>query len=325
MIPLLNNFLKTDTESFVAINLGNQYIKGLVVKGDEIIDFFLKEKKDIPTTLREIWQEKKITTDTVKISLKDAATIVRYFPFPKLEKKKIKQTLFYELNKHIPFPPEEVYFDFSILEELNPSEIFVLLAVAKKEFINNILQIFEKEKMKVSSITLDSICLINLFLKNQAETKINSCILDIGNSFSTLTILKKETPHLTRDIGFGIKDIFNIISHTKNMPLEEIENWFACVENHNEVLELSQDSISGLCKEIKSSFDYFEVNKGERVEKLYLTGGLTYIKNIDNVFKDYLDVETGFLDNAQNLKISFSKEDFNRVKNSFSVALGLVL
>ena len=178
----LPKFSLKSPETFTAINLGSRYLKGLIVKENKITDFFLKERQDLAGTLRQIWQEKKISTDRVRLSLKDPSTLVRYFSFPKLEKKKMRQTLFYELNKHIPFSPEDVYFDFSILEETHPSEAFLVLAVAKKDFINSILDIFEKEKLKVLDITLYSICLMNFFLQSILENKINSCILDVGNS-----------------------------------------------------------------------------------------------------------------------------------------------
>jgi type IV pilus assembly protein PilM len=321
----LPKFSLSGPESFVAIDLGNHCLKGLVVEQNKVRDFFLKGRHDLSSALRQVWQEKKIPTDRVKLSLKDPATLVRYFSFPNLEKKKMKQTLFYELNKHIPFPPDEVYFDFSILKETHPGEVFLVLAVAKKDFINLISDIFAKEKLKILEITLDSVCLMNLFLEANPENKINSCILDVGSSFSTLTILQKRIPYLTRDLAFSTKDIINLLSNIKNIPLPEIEKWLISEANHPEVLGLVQDNIAALCKEVKNSFNYFEVNKGERIEKLYLAGGITYITDIAKLFKDELDLEVGFLDIPPKINISCSKEKFNAVKNSFTAALGLVL
>ncbi|MDD4183376.1 MAG: pilus assembly protein PilM [Candidatus Omnitrophica bacterium] len=324
-IRLFNNFFKKETQDFVGINIGNYYVKGLIVRAGRVTDYFIKEKKELPTTLKQIWQEKNISTNKVKLSVKDNSTLVRYFNFPKIDKKKIKQTLFYELNKHIPFPPEEVYFDFSILEE-NPSDLFLLLAVAKKELINSAIDIFEKEKKEILDISLDSICLVNVFLAYyKEEKKINTSILDIGYGFSTLTVLRNGVPFMTRDLTFGTKDILSIISNVKNVPIQSIDKWIAATENHKEFLELSQDNIAALCREVKSSFDYFEVNKGERIEKVFLTGGLSSIGGIEALFKEYLECEVLFLDNLLNLKSVFKPEQFNMIKNTFSVSSGIIL
>lgn len=324
-IQQFNKILKKETQDFVGINLGNYYLKGLIVRAGQVTDYFIKEKSDLPLALKQIWQEKNISTNKVKLSVKDHSTLVRYFNFPKIDKKKIKQTLFYELNKHIPFSPEEVYFDFSILEE-NPTDLFLLLAVAKKELINNVIDIFEKEKKEILDISLDSVCLVNVFLAYyKEEKKINTSILDIGYGFSTLTVLRGGIPFMTRDLTFGTKDILSIMSHIKNIPMQAIDKWVTSKENHKEFLELAQDNIAALCREIKSSFDYFEVNKGERIEKVFLTGGLSSIAGIETLFKEYLECEVLFLDNLLNLKSVFNQEQFDAMKNTFSVSSGVVL
>ena len=328
MMPLLkDNLFKKPAESFVGLNLGNCYVKGLLVKENKISDCFSeKRKEDLPTLLKEIWQKRKIPTDKVKISIKNPSALIRYFPFPKVDKKKMREVIFYELNKHIPFSPEEVYFDFAVLEELSGSEIFLLLAVAKKEFIDGILEVFDKENLKILEINLDSICLTNLFLNAyKEEKKINNCILDLGYSSSSLTILKKEMPFLTRDIEFRTKDLLALVSHLKNMTIPDVEAWLLSLENHTEFFELVQDDLSNLCNELKSSFDYFELNKGERIERLYLTGGLASCKDIENIFKDILGIEVSILDNFKDLKIKIPQEKIANFKNSLSVAMGLVL
>ena len=324
-IPLFNNFLKTGSNDFVAINLGSHYLKGLVIKGNRITDFFLKERKDLSTALKEIWQEKKISSDRIKLSVKDPSTMVRYFSFPRLEKKKLRQTLFYELNKHIPFAPQDVYFDFSILKEISPSQVYIVLAVAKKDFIDNITQAFEKEKLKILDISLDSISLINVFLASGVDKLKNVCILDARASFSTLSLLAKDMPILTRDLNFNMKEILSTLSHVRQIPMSEIDKWLVSNEPQNETLKLIEDNITSLCKELKSSFDYFEVNKAEHIEKLYITGGISYLKGVESIFKDFLDIEVEYLGMPQKLIIDFKEGNFRAIEKSFTVAFGLVL
>lgn len=322
-------FLKAKAESYVSINLGNYFLKGLVANGEQISDYFIEPSKDLEAAIKKVWAEKKITTRRVKISVKNPACLVRYFSFPKLERKKLQQALFYELNKFIPFPPADVYFDYCILKELSPQEVFILLAVAKKDFINSILEIFKKNNLKISEINLDSICLVNLFLESYDEARqINSCILDIGYNFSTMTIINKNVPFLTRDVKFCISDIYQIIARTKNISVSEVGNWLASLNDKKEFQDLVQDSISNLCREIKSSFDYFEVSKGEHLDKLYLSGGMVSVRGIENIFSEILDIKVEILNVNPKNKESLAKilldEKFSRIKNNFAVAFGLI-
>lgn len=329
MTRLLNNFFKKSAESFTAINVGNFYLKGLVVKEGKAVDYFLQRNEGLSPSIEKICKAGKIPTKTIKISLKDSSCLVRYFPFPKMEKKKLHQALFYQMSKLIPFSPEDVYFDFSLLKEINQSQEFILLAIAKKDCIDKILEAFAKHNIKVSQICLDSVCLTNLFLNNQGQHgKTNSCILDIGYGFSTITILEKEIPYLTRDTKFNAKEIVQIISRVKDLSEAEIEKQFLSTQDNNEFLELAKNSISGLCQEIKSSFDYFEMNRDKAVEKVYLTGGLASLKGIEPLFKEYLGVDTEILtafSEQKKVEVEALGKEFDSFKNSFAATFGLIL
>lgn len=326
----MGNFLKNKlADSFVGINLGNFYIKGLLIKEGQVRDYFIEKKEDLPTTIEKIWTNRKSLPRRVRVSVKNSACLVRYFSFPKMDKKRMQQAIFYEMAKFIPFSPHEVYFDYYVLKEISPEEVFILLAVAKKDFIDKILEIFTKANLTVSQINLDSIALINLFFNNYPDNKdINSCLLDIGYNFSVMTILNKGIPFLTRDIKFSTKDVFEVISRLKNINFSQVEKWLDSLKTPDEFLKLAQDNISSLCKEMKSSFDYFEVNKAEHLNKIFITGGLASLKGIGNIFSEALEIDTVILDvfpKNKKLNLTFSDTKFNAFINSFSVPFGLIL
>jgi len=331
MIPLLQSkFIRQERDDFVGINLGNYYIKGVIVEGGKATRYFIEKNAKLSETIRKLHDEKKIPKKKIKISVKSPSCLVRYFTFPKMDRKKLNQAIFYEMNKFIPFEPTEVYFDFFILKENNPTEISILLAAAKKNFIDQIINTFSDVGLRISGINLDSICLNNLFLDNYEEAeKINACILDIGYNFSTMTILNKGMPFLTRDFKFSAKDTFQVISRIKNISLAEVEKWILSLKNSKEFLKLISDSISGACKEVKSSFDYFEVNKGEHVDKVYISGGLVSIGNLEEGFAENLESDAEILKalpkGEKKLSEVFEGKEFAALKNSFSAAFGLIL
>ena len=325
-----NNFLKTKEETSAGINIGNRYLKGLILRQGKVFDYFTELNQDLPKTLKKIWSERKIPAKTVKVSVKNPSCLVRYFTFPKMEKKRLEQALFYELNKHIPFSPEEVFFDYHILKDTSPSEFLVLLAVAKKDFISAVLEAFSSLGITVSQINLDSICLINLFLDRFGDNKENNaCILDIGSSFSIMTIMDKGMPFLTRDVKFSAKDIIDISARAKGIKPDEAEKELLALNINREFLEIIQGCISGLCKEMKSSFDYFEVNKGEHVDKLYLSGGLAAVRGIEKIFADSLDTEVEILPVLPMFLKQFDElsqdERFNSLKSSLAAVFGLLI
>ncbi len=323
--------IKKNSETFTGINLGNSSVKGLTVKQGKIIDYFVEPKKEISEIIDILSKKKKIGAKKIKISLKDPSCLVRYFSFPKVEKKKLKQSLFYQLNKLTPYPPEEVCFDYSVLKEIGPSQVYILLAVAKKNYIQSILESFERKGYLVSEITLDSISLMNLYLDQHSEDKENNvCILDIGHSFSTMNILEKGVPFLSREAKFNTKDVIDVISRIKNISEKKaIESLLKMGRKKEDFFDILEENISDWCKEIKNSFDFFELNRGQSINKLYVTGGLAAISVISEIFSQNLEVDAEILipDASANLNFSsnFPKKDYQGYRHNLAACFGLVL
>jgi type IV pilus assembly protein PilM len=322
--------VRRNAEAFTAINIGNYFIKGIVVKKGKIADCFIETNKNLSEVIGKLKSDKKIPTKKIRISLKSSDCLVRYFSFPKTEKRKLRQALYYQLNKFIPYRPDEVYFDYTILKEITSSQNQILLAVAKKKHIDSILESFEKKGFSISEITLDSISLINLYLDKYPENKkINSCILDIGHSFSTMNILEEGLPFFSREAKFSTKDLIEIITRVKNISEKEAVGVLAKVNKKSDLFTILEENISDWCKEIKNSFDFFELNKGKSLDKLYITGGLAAVPNITAIFSENLEIDAEILipdeSNSLSFSDSFSKKNYSEYKHNLAVTFGLLL
>jgi len=95
--------VRRNAEAFTAINIGNYFIKGIVVKKGKIADCFIETNKNLSEVIGKLKSDKKIPTKKIRISLKSSDCLVRYFSFPKTEKRKLRQALYYQLNKFIPY------------------------------------------------------------------------------------------------------------------------------------------------------------------------------------------------------------------------------
>lgn len=322
--------LRRSTQAYTGINLGNGFIKGVTVKQGKVIACFVEPKGEISDTIDILKKGRKIREKRIKISLKDSSCLVRYFSFPKTDRRKLKQALYYQLNKFIPYPPGEVYFDYAVLKEISPSQDYILLAVAKKNYIQEILNIFEKKGFSVSEITLDSVSLINLYLNRYPEDeKINSCLLDIGHNFSSMNILEKGVPFLSREAKFCAKDIIDVISRTKEIEEPESIKFLMELGKGGKFFDVVEEEVSGWCREIKNAFDFFELNKESKIDKLYVTGGLSSATGLENVFSKNMGIPTEVLDPCRQDKGKFGeifKDDkIKFFKNNLAVPFGLIL
>ncbi len=321
ILTMINN-LFTPKREVVCIDIGFKYIKGIFFSEGKIVEFFQEKREGQELPLANILKKYKLLSKKVKLALKGEDTLIRYIPFPKVEKKKIKEVVQYEISRYIPFPKEEIYFDVFVLDNnYGKDELLLLLAVIKKNFLDDLIKKLEKEKIDCQEINLQSIALLNLFLKSET-TKVNTAIVDVGRESTLLNLVKGTIPYLSREAKVGGNTLCEKIASLKNLSLDGSEDFISNPDNSKEVIEIGESFFNQIVEEIRNSFDYFEVNTGERINKVYLTGGITKIKGIEAAISSSLDVRVENWNPLRTLNFSY-KEDFSNSIGPFTVALGL--
>lgn len=316
----LDSLFKPEKD-FVCLDIGSISVKGLVFSKGEIVDFF-REKLEDTSYLVDILKKYKLLSKSVKIALKGEDTLIRCIPFPKIEKEKIKETFKYEIAKYIPFSAEEVYFDIFILDEnYSQNEVFLMLAVIKKTFLDKLIKQLIEGRINCKEINLHHIALLNLFLKTEPD-KLNCAIVEIGRSSTLLNLVKGVIPYLSREVKVGGQFLYEEISSIKNLRLEEVENFIATAEDKKEIFKIGDNFFSQLIEEIKKSLDYFEITTGEKIERIYLTGSFSKIEDIEEFIGACLKIEVTRWSPFAVLNLPCKKELYEQ-EEFFSVALGL--
>ncbi|MCX5701911.1 MAG: pilus assembly protein PilM, partial [Candidatus Omnitrophica bacterium] len=164
----------------------------------------------------------------VNISVSGPAAIIRYVDFPKMKEEELRKALKYEAQKYIPFSSSEVNLDGYILkQDLADNKMLVLLAAAKKDFINQRLQLIQDSGIRVNMIGIDSLALVNAFNFNYSEEgnlkNKTIALLNIGASTSNLNILENGIPRLTRDIQIAGNNFSQKIAENLGIDFKSAE------------------------------------------------------------------------------------------------------
>lgn len=313
-INKLTAFLHPKDNDYVAIDLGMGLVKACLVKNNQLEDIFIGKGGDYPSAIA-LLKEKGLASKKLKVSIKGPSTIVRCIPFPKAAKSNLREAIGYELSKYIPFPENSIYYDIFVLDDnYSREELFVLIAGAKKETVDSLLQEFRQANLEVQEITLNSIALTNLFSVTESNSE-NTLIVDIGFSSTLLNILKKGLLYLSREIKISGKNVLDKIRDYKP-PSEGEElkyDWIG-----------SEEIIVEFLSEIKNSSDYFEMNVGEKIQKILLTGGYAHLEVFRYSIQSTINARLEIWKPTETLKIKLSSEA-ERVKNALSVVIGLSL
>ncbi|MDP2938775.1 MAG: type IV pilus assembly protein PilM [Candidatus Omnitrophota bacterium] len=338
---------KSKPKTFVGLDIGASSVKVVEINNDAVgftIDKFTVEavnQDDVASSIANALEKSGVATKTVNTSVSGQGVIIRYVVMPKMPLSDIKSSISLEADKYFPFPLEEVIMDCFILED-SPLEnkVFVLIAAAKKELIEQRIALLLKLNLEPQIISTDSIAMANVF--NVLGPKLNIdyaldsqgrvsslAVLNIGATFSNLNIIKNNLPCFTRDIFIGGIDFTKKISNILGLDMKAAENLKlnGPDDEKQKILDACESVLNNLLTEIRLSFDYFETENNIPVSHLYLSGGGSYLKGLDETMRQGLGIEIDLWQPFLGLNVNpnLSTRDLKAQANKLSIAIGLAL
>ena len=325
ILDIVKKFIEKEDTGYVTLDLGKGYLKGFYLQEGQIEKVFIEKNKGNAIEASSEWLRREgLLSKPVSVAIKGEHTLVRYVPFTKVDKKSLKEAFSYEVSKFIPFNKENIYFDVFVIDEnYSKDECLVLLAVIKKDFLDPFIKAFQDQNMNIQKITLNNIALINLFLHASQQEK-NAALVDVGAESSLLTLVRKNVPCLSREGKTCTNDFFQKVAKKKKIKVQEAENFVGALTEHTEIGEIIEEIGLELAEEIKNSLDYFEVNWGQSIQRILLTGWLSRIQEFSSIMARSLDIEVAVWDPlvSRGIKVDNSVAGFKEI---LAVSLGLTV
>ena len=168
---------------------------------------------------------------TITVGLGSEFSTARVLNFPFFERRKILQSLPFELEDVIPFSQSDAIFDFRLIHQKTNSSKVLALAVPKKH-IQDLLILCEDAGLNPDIISLDGIALANHFEnifsgpvqvdgEETVAARKTEMAIHIGYSKTLIDVIQDRSLIATRALYFGGKDIANAISRAYSLPYLE--------------------------------------------------------------------------------------------------------
>lgn len=117
---------------------------------------------EIRKLINEFLREHRISSADIFLAIGRDLTILRYIELPSAVKENLRGTLLYEMEKYVPLPVSDIYFDYQIIAENREADtLTVLLVVVKKEFIDPYLDRENPLGAGISGIEINSTAFAN--------------------------------------------------------------------------------------------------------------------------------------------------------------------
>ncbi|MDD5680619.1 MAG: type IV pilus assembly protein PilM [Candidatus Omnitrophica bacterium] len=266
----------------------------------------------------------------VAIAVPGSSVVVRFIELPRMNEEELRNAIVFEAEKYIPFSLNEVVVDHQLLiPHLGDNKMLVLLIAAKKDIINERLDLINRAGMSASVLDVVSLANVNAFLSAPQRNKSGtSAVVNIGAKATDINIIAEGVLYFTRSIQIGGDDLTKSIMESMSLNLKDAEELKINPKDKTaEVAEKTKAMLRAIVDEIRLSFSYYENQSGRNIEKVYLGGGVSKSNNICEIMKENLDVEIALWDPTAAIALEPSADSqlVNSLKYQMGTAIGLAL
>ena len=190
---------------------------GRTFKGIVLVDYFLKKYPPAPAQtgksgvesepdplaldLRNFIRERGVKPDQIIVGLPKDKVTLKEIILPKVEEKQLQEILEYEVERHIPFTSQSISFDYQVLNK-EENALKVLLAIAKKDELQKIVNLLDLEHPKPFVVDIASIAGTNwLISRNGLSEGSITAVVDIGVDSVDICLLSGKEVRITRSFS----------------------------------------------------------------------------------------------------------------------------
>jgi len=292
------------------------------------------------TTLRELLQERNIRPGRVLLSVSGQSVFSRFVKLPPVDRDKVYQIILYEAQQNVPFPMDEVVWDYQLIGG-SSGELDVMLAAIKSDIIEELTGCVAESGLEPDLVDVAPMALYNAVRYNYSDLPECTLVVDMGARSTDLIFLEKGRV-FSRSIPVAGNAITQQIMQEFNMSFADAE---ALKKAHafvafggayegpkSEVVDKVSKSVRSvmtrLHAEINRSVNFYRSQQsGQQPTLLLLAGGTSAIPYTDSFLKDKMKVEVDYLNPFLNVAVdsAIETDEIGRYANQMGQVVGLAL
>lgn len=346
-----------NSKSFLSLDFGAGSLKAAEFELDEAGNLLLKQYGIRPLGLegsqdssRENVLRKAITELTAERGLRAKKTNVcapgfhtfsKFVKLPPVDTSKVTQIIQYEAQQNVPFPLEEVVWDYQILGTTPSGELEVLLVAIKADVVEGLFRTAEATGLRLQLVDVSPAALTNAFRYNYPDLEGCTMLLDIGAKTSNVLFFEKGKVY-SRGINIGANAITQEFAAEAKMRFAEAEKmkiaegFVSLGGAYEEPENPHQAAISKIARQVMTRL-HIQVNQtiqfyrgqqgGSAPQRLMLAGGASIMPYTAQFFAEKLNLPVEYFNPFRNVGIdpSINLEELAQVAHSFGEIVGLGL
>jgi type IV pilus assembly protein PilM len=268
----------------------------------------------IAIVLREMMHEMQIKRGTVNYAIAAQSAFLRFVKLPLVDEEKIDRIIGFEAQQNVPFPMDEVVWDYQLVGG-SDEQVRVVIVAIKTDYLEDINAAVEECGLRVDKVGMATTGLYNAFRYNYSEILGCSLLVDIGARTTNLIFVEPGNVFF-RNIPIGGNSITAAIAKEFGEPFTAAElrkkrDGFVSLggvyaepadSDVARVSKIARNTMTRLHTELMRSITYYRAQQqGSRPERIFLCGGSAGMPYMREFFHEKLKVPIEFFNPLRNV------------------------
>jgi type IV pilus assembly protein PilM len=267
--------------------------------------------------VREMMREMHIHRDPVNYAVPAQSVFARFVKLPALAAEKVDKIISFEAQQNVPFPIDEVVWDYQLVGGGMGERIQVVIVAIKRDLLDEINNYMEETGLRTRIVGVAPMALYNTFRYTYPDLSGCSLLVDIGAR--TANVLFIESGRIfSRSVPIGGSIITAAIAREFNESFAEAEtrkrrDGFVPLAgaaepadpNISRVSKIARSTMTRLHAELMRSITHYCAQQdGNRPARIFLCGSGAGMPNMREFFQEKLELPVEFFNALQKVIIS---------------------
>jgi type IV pilus assembly protein PilM len=270
--------------------------------------------------VRQALDELQINNGDVNYAVPGQSVFARFVKLPAVDEEKVERIIAFEAQQNVPFPIDEVVWDYQLVGAGADEQIQVVLVAIKADLLDEINAGVEGARLRTAVVDVAPMALYNAFRYNYSDLTGCSLLVDIGARTTNLLFIESARV-FSRSVPIGGGSITSAIAREFDEPFAAAElrkKRDGFVSLGGAYAEPSDPDLARMSKIIRSTMTrlhaevmrsishYRSQQQGGAPERIFLCGGSASTPYMREFFQEKLQLPVSFFNPLRNVSVAES-------------------
>lgn len=296
----------------LAIDIGSKYIrliegeinkKGIEVRQKSkikvptgyIVDGEVLDKDSIVQLLKQEIKDRDYKSKRVHMTFSTTHLVTRELVTPKIKRKQIREVLTQELSGVIG-SWEEYIIDYKILEDQEASGMKLKVVLVPRRVVEIYKEMIEAIGCYAEKLTVHPNVLDQIVKAYEAKQNNSVIVADIGNSYMNFHLFDDNQRTFSRNLIINTEQYAETLLSLGQIEdtgesFQELDFSPRALEENIILFNTLSTYLNNIVDQLQNMMQFqLNINSHHPVRRIYLVGGMSYMKGIKEYIESYLDV-----------------------------------